>query len=103
MAYCSSACWKNDYHSKLCGVLLGYSDPKEFDEWNPDEDDLEEQIQLLKQAPSVDGRAGKRKRRWSPRRLSRSKARKLLKDGTIRGKPLTARQRRFFGWVAAGK
>jgi len=33
------------------------------------------------------------------RHPSRSTARKILKDGSIRGKKLTARQRRYFGWL----
>lgn len=35
--------------------------------------------------------------------LSASKARKILSDGTVHGRPLTARQRRYFGWVAGGR
>jgi mannose-6-phosphate isomerase-like protein (cupin superfamily) len=35
--------------------------------------------------------------------LSRSKAREILHDGTVRGRPITDRQRRFFGWVAGGR
>lgn len=31
------------------------------------------------------------------------KAREILKDGTIRGKNITDRQRRYFGWLANGK
>lgn len=34
--------------------------------------------------------------------ISAMKARKILKDGTIRGKKLTPRQRRFFGFIAGG-
>ena len=29
--------------------------------------------------------------------LTKAKARKILKDGTVRGKPLTKRQKRFMG------
>lgn len=35
--------------------------------------------------------------------LTKTKARKILKDGTIRGKKLTKKQRGFFGARAAGK
>jgi hypothetical protein len=35
--------------------------------------------------------------------VSAAKARKILKDGTIRGKPLTTKQRRYFGAIASGK
>lgn len=35
--------------------------------------------------------------------LTASKARKILHDGTIRGKKITDRQRRFFGWVSGGR
>lgn len=34
-------------------------------------------------------------------KLTKTKARKILKDGTVRGKKLTKKQRGFFG--AAGK
>lgn len=46
----------------------------------------------------IDGRAGSR-----TVGLSRAKARKMLHDGTVRGRPITERQRRFFGWVAGGR
>lgn len=35
--------------------------------------------------------------------LSSAKAGKMLEDGTIRGKKLTPKQKRYFGWVAGGK
>ena len=35
--------------------------------------------------------------------LTKSKAKKILKDGIIRGKKLTKKQRGFFGATAAGK
>lgn len=35
--------------------------------------------------------------------LSRAKAREILHDGTVHGKPLTGRQRRYMGAVASGK
>lgn len=34
--------------------------------------------------------------------LSRTKAREILHDGTVHGKPLTAKQRRFMGAAASG-
>jgi len=34
--------------------------------------------------------------------LTRFKAKKMLKDGTAHGKKLTAKQKRYFGWVASG-
>lgn len=36
-------------------------------------------------------------------RVSKEKAKKILADGTVHGKPLTERQKRFFGLVASGK
>ena len=36
-------------------------------------------------------------------RLTSAKARKILGDGTIRGKVLTQKQKRFFGARAGGK
>ena len=36
------------------------------------------------------------------RRPSKTKARKILKDKTIRGKKITPKQRRFFGAIAGG-
>jgi len=34
--------------------------------------------------------------------LSRDKARTILDDQTVRGRPLTDKQRRFFGAIASG-
>lgn len=39
----------------------------------------------------------------SPARLSRQKAREMLADGTVHGKPLSKKQRGLFGVVASGK
>jgi len=36
-------------------------------------------------------------------KLTRAKAKKILRDGKIRGKPLTARQKRFFGAIVGGQ
>jgi len=33
---------------------------------------------------------------------SREKAKKILRDGTIHGRPLTAKQRGYFGAIAGG-
>jgi len=35
--------------------------------------------------------------------LSKSKAKKILKDGEVRGNKLTEPQRKFFGAVSSGK
>jgi hypothetical protein len=35
--------------------------------------------------------------------LTAAKAKKILKDGEVNGKPLTARQKRFFGLIASGE
>jgi len=37
------------------------------------------------------------------KKLTRTKAKKILKDGKVHGKPLTDKQRRFFGAVSVGK
>lgn len=34
--------------------------------------------------------------------LTREKAKEILKDGTIRGKPITEKQVRLFGFIAEG-
>lgn len=34
--------------------------------------------------------------------LTATKAKKILEDGTIRGKALTAAQKLYFGWIAGG-
>lgn len=34
--------------------------------------------------------------------LSSAKAREILRDGTAKGKPLTAKQKRFMGFIAGG-
>lgn len=50
-------------------------------------------------------KSGKRRRRRTQRRrggsVSRSKARKILHHGKVHGKPLTDKQRRYFGWLAS--
>lgn len=35
--------------------------------------------------------------------ISQAKAKKILKDGEINGKPLTDKQRKLFGLIASGK
>jgi len=32
-----------------------------------------------------------------------AKAKKIIRDGTIRGKKLTTKQRKLFGWIAGGR
>jgi len=44
--------------------------------------------------------AKKKKTQKAP--VTPAKARKILKDGTINGKPLTDKQKRFFGRIAGG-
>jgi hypothetical protein len=36
-------------------------------------------------------------------KLTIAKAKLILEEGKIRGKKLTAKQKRFFGWVAGGR
>lgn len=38
-----------------------------------------------------------------PRKLGQKKARKMLRHGKVRGRKITPRQRKFFGWVAGGR
>ena len=47
-------------------------------------------------------RKKERKRNKMAKRITKAKARKILKDGKVRGKKLTAKQKRFFGLVAGG-
>lgn len=44
----------------------------------------------------------KKKKKTQKAPVTPTKARKILKDGTINGKPLTAQQNRFFGRIAGG-
>ena len=37
-----------------------------------------------------------------PKQISQAKTKKILRDGSIGGKKLTAKQRRFFGFIAGG-
>lgn len=37
------------------------------------------------------------------KRLTKAKARKILRDGEVRGKKLTAKQKKFFGAIAGGE
>lgn len=45
---------------------------------------------------------GRAVRRNSPARLSKAKAKTILEDKEVRGHPLTAKQKRFFGFIAGG-
>lgn len=92
---------------------------EETKEW--DLDDLVKALRDAIDAKLIEGRKKKRRKRKTRKRrrrtkrrvtVSRKKARKILRDGEIRGKPLTKRQRRFFGisscflikgWIAGGK
>ena len=38
-----------------------------------------------------------------PSKLSKVKAKEMLRDGTVHGKPLTKGQKGYFGVVASGK
>jgi len=42
-------------------------------------------------------------RRTKGHSLTPRKAKKILEDGEIRGKPLTEKQRKFFGAITSGK
>lgn len=37
------------------------------------------------------------------KKLTKAKAKKILKDGKIRGKKLTAKQKKFFGAISGGQ
>lgn len=37
------------------------------------------------------------------KRVTREKAKKILKDGEVKGKPLTEKQRKLFGAIAGGQ
>ena len=37
------------------------------------------------------------------KKLTSTKAKKILTDGTVRGKPLSAKQKKFFGAIAGGQ
>jgi len=36
-------------------------------------------------------------------RMSQAKAKTILRDGSVRGHPLTEKQRHLFGWIAGGR
>lgn len=38
-----------------------------------------------------------------PHKLTREKAKKILRDGTVHGRPLTKNQKGLFGAIAGGK
>ena len=58
---------------------------------------LSEALTNLKKKGKVQGKKGKKKG------ISKSKAREMLHDGTVHGKPLTEAQRGLFGIIASGK
>jgi len=37
------------------------------------------------------------------KKLTSEKAKEILRDGTVHGKPLTAKAKRYMGWVAGGR
>jgi len=43
------------------------------------------------------------KRKYQAGGLSSEKAKKMLKEGIVNGKPLTDAQKRYFGWIAGGR
>lgn len=47
-------------------------------------------------------RKGKMRRRKGGGGLSSEKAKTILRDKTVRGHPITAKQKRFFGFIAGG-
>lgn len=79
--YCGEEHHKLDWqqHYILCPLLV--EDGEEFD--------LEEHLEVAG--------IGKQKRRRRKGKLSRAKARKILHDGRVHGKPLTPKQRKYFG------
>lgn len=54
-------------------------------------------------ASAVDEYAGNKKEFKKGGELTSDKAKKILKDGKVRGRPLTAKQKRYMGWIAGGK
>lgn len=58
---------------------------------------LSEALTNLKKKGKVLGKKGKKKD------ISKSKAREILQDGTVRGKALTEAQRGLFGLIASGR
>ena len=46
---------------------------------------------------------GSHAQQWIGAALTSGKARKILRDGHVRGRALTPKQKRFFGWVAGGR
>jgi len=95
--YCSRDCQLKDWsdHKDFCADLGEYDDDDFSDEeieellQGLDNDDDDELVILSRG----------RKRRYPSAR----KARKILRHGKIRGKRLTKKQRRFFGWIAGGR
>ena len=55
----------------------------------------------MKKSSHKSAHKSNRKKKKSP--VSRAKAKKILKEGAVRGKKLTKKQRGFFGARASGK
>ena len=106
--YCDEFCQKDSHeylqHDLLC-VVLG--DGSSEDDFEIDFttvcmiiDQIEEEITSVPfRRPEIAKKRSSRPRRVT---LSPSKARKILRDGSVKGHPLTEKQKRFFGWVAGG-
>lgn len=82
--------YKND-------VLLNTAVDKQFDNLTAASEFAKETNTSFKDTMNILPQAGK------GGYLSASKAKEMLRDGMAHGKKLTARQKRYFGWVAGGK
>lgn len=105
--YCSVECQKKDWeheHSEICSDIAFILQANTFD----DHDYLQicSEIGLPVENDDSDmigRRCGRKVRRGKRSVVCRcAKARKILREGKTRGHRLTAKQKRFFGWMAGG-
>lgn len=123
VAYCSTACRFTDWrgvHELECALYLAQAyESEDEDDESLDAVDLDDAAIYDDLCTSdelnawldyfanetVNAKVTRKRHRRSKRSsgLSRRKARKILRHGSVRGHKLTSRQKRFFGAIAGGQ
>jgi len=83
--------WNNLYKND---ILLRTAVDKQFDNLMTAQEFTKETGTPSKETFGMFGKGGS---------LTSAKAKEMLRDGTAHGKKLTARQKRYFGWIAGGR
>jgi hypothetical protein len=96
--YCHEKCAEADWrrHCTDCVALANGQDYSQDGDLFVDlEGNVDEDIGRRRKRKD-----GRRKKKHRAKGLTARKARQILREGRARGKPLTEKQRRFFGWLS---